>query len=168
MRRLGNDSMTNSGANVLFVYSGGNNYIAGFNSNATLQIDDGSEIYRIKKVSDDIIITVGDGSITLAGAANLEEINVIGADYCGDSESGSNADYINNSENNTIISGTPNNDTVINSGSTVTINAGTGDDSLFGDAGNDSLYGGAGNDSLWGDAGADTFLYNSGDGYLRL
>ena len=55
----------------------------------------------------------------------------------------------------------------------VTINGGSGYDSLvggkgkdklYGEAGNDSLWGGKGNDSLWGGEGSDTFVYNSGDG----
>jgi Ca2+-binding RTX toxin-like protein len=45
-----------------------------------------------------------------------------------------------------------------------TITGGDGADSLFGGDGNDTIIGGRGNDALFGGAGDDTFVWNPGDG----
>lgn len=47
-----------------------------------------------------------------------------------------------------------------------TIDGGDGDDRLFGGDGDDSLSGGDGNDTLWGDDGNDTLLGGDGDDKL--
>ena len=53
----------------------GNDLIEGFNATSTLQI--GGKNYSTTKSGDDIIITVGDGSITLVNAADLGDINIL-------------------------------------------------------------------------------------------
>ena len=114
------------------------------------------------------MLTVGTGKVTLAGAAALDTLNLIGTDNTfktltlNDSSSAKvtlPAAYVNAnaSARTTAIQVTGNK--LDN-----TISGGNGADTLAGGAGNDSINGGAGNDSLWGQAGADTFIYNSGDG----
>ncbi|MBR4151665.1 MAG: hypothetical protein IKT98_01755 [Selenomonadaceae bacterium] len=69
-------SANNYGSNVLFKYAlgGGNDVIYGFKENSTLSISGGS--YSTTKSGNDIIVTVGDGSVTLKDAANLSKINI--------------------------------------------------------------------------------------------
>ena len=62
------------------------------------------------------------------------------------------------SECEVIINTGDGNDSVSNYGDSVTINGGSGNDSILGNAGNDKLFGGVGNDTLFGDAGNDTFI----------
>ena len=54
--------------------------IVGFSSVASLQIGDGTGTYSIATDDDDLIVTVGDGSIILDGAASLEAVNILGTD----------------------------------------------------------------------------------------
>ena len=71
----GNDTIDNFGNyNILFIYGGGNDSIDGFNVNSTLSISGSS--YSTKKSDDDVIVTVDEGKITLAGAATLETLNI--------------------------------------------------------------------------------------------
>ncbi|MBD3879064.1 MAG: hypothetical protein SR1Q5_05175 [Quinella sp. 1Q5] len=68
----GNDTIeTYRYSNALIKYnpSDGNDLITGFNSDSTLQIGDGTATYSNKIVGNDVIVTVGKGKITLAGAA---------------------------------------------------------------------------------------------------
>ena len=75
----GNDTITNEGNNVLFIYSGGNDSIVGFSATSTLQIGDGTATYSKEALNGDIIVTVGDGKITLTGAASLSSsLNIAG------------------------------------------------------------------------------------------
>ncbi len=78
----GNDSIYNSGSNVLFQYTegDGNDSIVGFNKTSTLQIGGGNDTYSKETVDSDIIVTVGDGKITLQGAATLSKVNIEGID----------------------------------------------------------------------------------------
>ena len=66
----------NRGANILFKYASGdgNDIIYGFRADSTLSIGGGS--YSTKKSGDNIIVTVGDGKISLVGAASLEAVNI--------------------------------------------------------------------------------------------
>ncbi|MBO4779349.1 MAG: hypothetical protein J5497_01800, partial [Selenomonadaceae bacterium] len=64
--------------NILVKYTqgDGNDIVYDFNENSMLQIGNGSGTYSTVKSVDDIIVTVGNGKITLAGAANLSSINI--------------------------------------------------------------------------------------------
>lgn len=64
----------------MFTYAegDGNDIISGFNATSTLQIGDGTGTYSTEKNGDDIIVTVGDGKITLQGAVNLSTVNISG------------------------------------------------------------------------------------------
>ena len=58
----------------------GNDTITGFKATDTLQIGDGVGTYSLATDEDDLIVTVGDGSIILDGAASLESLNIMGED----------------------------------------------------------------------------------------
>ena len=76
---LGNDSIDNwNASNVLFQYAAGdgNDLIQGFNETSTLLISGGS--YSTAQSGSDIIVTVGDGKISLIGAASLAKVNIKG------------------------------------------------------------------------------------------
>ena len=85
----GNDYISNSGDRVLFKYNSGdgNDFIVGFNETSTLQIGDGTGTYSKTTSEDgfDIIITVGNGTITLKDVAFLlKTVNIEG--ICTDKE----------------------------------------------------------------------------------
>ena len=64
------------GSNIVFEYAAGdgNDIIYGFKADSTLSIGGGS--YSSEKSGDDIIFTVGEGKITLVGAASLSKVNI--------------------------------------------------------------------------------------------
>lgn len=68
----------NNGSDVLVKYASGdgNDIIYGFKDNSTLSIVGGS--YSTKKSEKNIIVTVGDGKISLIGAARLSKVNIKG------------------------------------------------------------------------------------------
>ncbi|MBO4780730.1 MAG: hypothetical protein J5497_08850, partial [Selenomonadaceae bacterium] len=87
----------NDGSNVLFKYEEGDgkDIIYGFKDNSTLSIGGGS--YSSKKSGDDIIFTVGNGKISLIGAASLSSVNIVGNETVAETNSwkiiGSTATY---------------------------------------------------------------------------
>ena len=169
--RGGNDYISLASAKALVEYSSGdgNDVIAGFNKNSTLNISGTS--YSSSTSGDNVVLNVGSGKITLEGAADLDNLNITSSD----APSGTGV-TVDNSANNTLITGTAYNDTIYNSGRRVTINGLAGDDYIANDidssvtvasqvanlidagAGNDTIYnhhsyhptllGGDGNDSI--------------------
>ena len=73
----GDDYIANDGSNVLFKYAAGdgNDTIWGFKENSTLKISN-SFYFATKESGSDIIVMVGDGAITLKGAASLASVNI--------------------------------------------------------------------------------------------
>ena len=71
----GNDFISNGGSNVIFRYNAGDGFdtIVGFNDSSTLQIDD---TYSAELAGNDVVVTSGDGKITLQGAGTLSEIHI--------------------------------------------------------------------------------------------
>ena len=178
----GDDTIYNSGSEVLFKYytGDGNDSIIGFNDTSTLEIGDGTGIYSTVQSGDDIIVSVDSNKITLKGAATLQTLNIIGEEkeevptviFNNRTKSpvtvGSayqNADatarttaikITGNAQDNSIVGGTAND----------TIDGGKGDDIIYGGTGNDSLVGNAGSDELYGEAGNDTLRGNNGNDTL--
>ena len=68
----GNDTIKGSGTNVLYTYDegDGNDRIEGISEIDTLQIGGGKGTYSSQVSGSDVIVTVGDGKITLVGAAS--------------------------------------------------------------------------------------------------
>ena len=76
---VGNDTIKNCGKNVCFEYASGdgNDLIEGFNTTSTLNI---SGTYSSTKGGSDVVVTVGNGKITLQGAASLSKVNIVSAE----------------------------------------------------------------------------------------
>ena len=77
----GDDFIKNvDGANLLITYTtgDGNDYVNGFNATSTLRIGGGTSTYSSQVSGNDVIVTVGEGKITLQGAANLSSVNIDG------------------------------------------------------------------------------------------
>ena len=167
----GDDSIYLSEAEDILIKHGagdGSDYISGFNENSTLQIGSDTDTYTRADVDGNIIITVGDEKITLAGAENLASVNIIGTQVI----AGRN---ISNSDGNIVLNGNAGNDTISNSARNVTINGNDGNDTIRNTAQNVNISSGAGKDSinnsgssttLEGDAGND-LITNSG-GYVSI
>ncbi len=162
----GSDTIQNNGTsgygeNVIFKYKDGdgNDLIRDFRENSTLSIS-GAAAFSAKSGAD-IIMTVGGGQITLAGAGNLSSVNIIETPI-----------NINNDASNQTITGTNANDTIINTGEKVTILALNGNDSLNNNAEKVSIDAGANDDfisntgkrtTLKGQSGSDTINNNAGN-----
>ena len=180
----GDDTIENQSYRVEFLYSegDGNDLITGFNEGSVLKID--AESYSTMISGDDIIVTVGKNTITLAGAANLdlESVNIFSSRIKltdGDDE------FYNNASNVSIDAGTGNDYIENYNGESVTLNGGDGNDTIYsewssnvsinGGAGNDfignysqgdnaSINGGTGDDSIVNQGDNVTFTYTEGDG----
>ena len=158
------------GSNVTFKYAegDGNDIIYGFKADSTLSIGGGS--YSTKKSGDNIIVTVGDGKISLIGAASLSKVNIKGTKSGGSSSSTTKTVTDKTKSPVTVSSAIK----TINASSRtkavkITGNAnankitgGSGKDSIYGSAGNDSIFGGNGNDKLFGQNGNDSLSGGNG------
>ena len=72
----GKDTIRINNSNALLEYEAGdgNDKVRGFNEDDTLKISGGS--YSTQKSDNDLIVTVGDGKISLIGAASLSAVNI--------------------------------------------------------------------------------------------
>ena len=148
----GNDYIYNEGENILFKYAAGDgkDVISGFNDTSTLQI--AGSTYSTKKSGSNIVVTVGNGSITLQGAATLETVKIV-SDTMKITDSTKSPVTLNSSYKNADASTRT---------KAVKITGNASANSIVGGSDNDTLTGGKGNDSLWGGGGKDTFIYSSG------
>lgn len=71
-------SLNSASALVKYAKGDGNDTIYGFNANSTISISGGE--YSSSKHGNDLILTVGDDSITIKDAANLGNPNIIGTE----------------------------------------------------------------------------------------
>ncbi|MBQ3337436.1 MAG: hypothetical protein IJG80_08545 [Selenomonadaceae bacterium] len=170
-----------SSLNVIqYVEGDGNDSITGFNFNDTLQI--AASKYSTKTSGDDIVVTVGDGKITLAGAASLSSINIDFSKLLLVDDKTSSPVTVEtdvkvidgtkrtravkitgNALNNSIVGGSDK-DTLKGRGGNDSLFGGSGADKIYGEAGSDTLWGGAGNDTLYGGEGDDVFIYRADEG----
>ena len=159
----GDDTITNSGRNVTFVYNegDGNDLINGFKENSTLQIGGGSGTYSSQTGGEDIIVAVGDDSITLVGAATLSTVHI-------DGEEGTPPDDTipTDIDDEKFITLTAGNDTYSNALESATILALGGNDTITNTAVNVSIDGGTGNDSLQNYGANVTLNGNDGDDFI--
>lgn len=106
-----------------------------------MQIGDGTGTYHAERILNDYIITVGDDSVTLKNAADInriggivsispDKLNILGT-----------ADTYTNLK---LIYGSEDNDTINNTFDDATINALVGDDTISNNGSNVSINGGAG------------------------
>lgn len=77
-----NISLTSSAALVQYAAGDGNDTIHGFNENSTLSISGGE--YYSSKHGKDLVVTVGESSILLEGAARLQDVNILGTKLSSD------------------------------------------------------------------------------------
>ena len=148
----GDDSITTSGANVTFTYNDGDGLdtVYGFNATSTLKIGGDTGTYSTQTSGNDIVVTVGDGSITLKDAASLSSVNISGKEVnpllITLTE---DADTYSNSVEGATIQALGGDDTITNSGDNVSISGGDGDDSITNEAVEDvTITTGAGNDTI--------------------
>ena len=167
---------TSDGLEVVFEYENGdgNDIIHGFNTNSTLQIS--GVDYSTQVSGDDIVVTVGDGSITLKGAATLSTVNIEGEEISMIITGTSGDDNIENTLEGATINALDGDDTINNNSNNVSINAGNGDDSINNDymedengyihssngGNNVTINGGDGDDTI--NNNSDNVLINGGNG----
>lgn len=151
----GDDSIDNWGYNVLIQYTegDGNDFIQGFNETSTLSI--ASSFYSRQVSGDDVIVKVGDGKITLAGAAGLDTLNIKGTTIKTLTLNNNNSAKITLPTSYTSANASKRTTSIIIAGNSL-------NNSIVGGAKADTLDGGKGNDTLTGGWGADTFVYTGG------
>ena len=202
----GDDTLVSSGNGNLIEYADGdgNDVIIGYAGEDIIRLSDGTT-YSTMKSGSDVIVSVGSGSITLKDVSNNEEINILngtvesvsltnqtlnalmlGSVYAdtlinyGNGvtiRAGAGSDYIFSSTANTVengygfvtIDGGSGDDTVISNDPNVSINGGSGDDFIYtpNDYSNITIKAGKGNDTLLGDdslGGSRIYLFESDDG----
>ena len=151
----------------------GKDIVTGYNANDSLQIGSNSR-YQTLQSGNDIVVSVGSGSITLKDAANIK-LNIDGGIF-------DDINTITNSTNKVLLIGTEGRDSVYNTGNSVTIETGSGNDTIYNNNGymswiyagdgDDSIYsshaghyiGGKGNDTISKTNYDDRYYYSNGDG----
>ena len=139
---LGDDRISlgsNASLNLIQYTSGdGNDTVWGYNATSTLKIGNGTGTYSVTSSDNDIIVTVGEGSIKLVGAATLASVNISGTDETPAEEPS------------LLVTLTEGNDTYDNTVEGATIQALGGDDSIVNEysAASVSIDAGAGADSI--------------------
>ncbi len=165
----GNDATINGGAssdvisltgasvdNIIIEYEtgSGNDSIYGLNETGIISITSGEE-YSTAQSGDDVILTVGENTIMVAGASS---VNVVNYELTGSD--------IENTVNNTLVTGTRFDDEINNKGSNVTIDAKAGKDSVFNYGASASINGGAGDDLILNNGQNVTISGDYGDDYV--
>ena len=167
----GNDSIifTEDALENLIKYSSGdgNDLIGGFNDTSTLQIGNGSGTYSKQTDGFDIIVTVGEGRITLKGAASLSAVNIFGTEKTSGGLFTESADEYTNNVDGRLLEALGGDDNIINRANNVTVDGGAGDDSIVnGLCQYASINGGAGNDNLTNGGLYTTIVGGDGDDTL--
>ncbi len=175
----GDDTIYGNGYDVLYQYKSGdgNDLITGWSSNGVIKITGGT--YTKETVGNDVILTVGKGSITLKDAANTT-LNIDGTLAGGKNISNTKdkkkltgtkyADTFTNSGSYVTISGGKGKDRITNTGSRVSINSGDGNDWIFNEivgyyaAGSrDTINTGAGDDTVSNDSAKASISTGTGN-----
>ncbi len=149
----GDDFIYDVGDNALINYTAGdgNDLITGFKSDSTLSIA-GGIVHDERQNANDIIVTVGDGKITLLSAAKFSNLHIVETPV-----------NINNGDSNKLITATKADDTIINTGDKATISALAGNDSINNNASNVLIDARSGRDKIY-NTGKSTTI-SGGDGY---
>ena len=193
---LGDDTLTGGTGRDTFVYANGdgNDTITDFYGEHkvygdqdalnwdTLEITSGTISNVLKNNNNDLVFTIGNGTVTLVGAATMS-VNIkdgygsysasvnsstitLDSDYTGTLDASGLGIFTTidgwNVDNNINITGNTLNNIIYAGKAGGTYRGGKGIDELHGNEGNDTLYGDEGNDILYGSLGND-ILYG-GDG----
>ena len=154
---LGSSYYGNYSNNELIEYTDGDgaDTVWGFNATSTLKIGNGTtDTYSVTSSGNDIIVTVGEGSIKLIGAATLDAVNISGTDETPSEETSllvtlteGNDSYSNSIEGATIqaLAG---DDSITNIYASVSIDAGAGDDTVTNAGDSVTIVGGTGEDLI--------------------
>ena len=185
----GNDTLTGGAGNDVFIYESGSDIITDYTAGADkIKLSSGT-ITKLSYSGNDVIFTIGSGTLTVKNGKG-KKITVIDSnnttkvygDTISAEEESDEGKNISNSTSKTVINGTSYADTISNSGDSVTIDAGDGDDYIWNEyayyvtinagAGNDfisnnsssvKIDAGDGNDSIYSGYG-DSVTINAGAG----
>ena len=179
----GNDNLTGGDGADVFIYANGdgNDVITDYSDEDVIKITSGTAKVSTVKGSDDVILTVGKGKITVKGGKN-HVITYTDAD--GEHTFPENVLTVNKkgtavtltaNYSSNLFDVTTNQQVADYAGTLKTINASAVDQDIqlvgntsanyiIGGKEDDTIIGGKGADTLIGGAGADVFVYNSGDG----
>ena len=107
---------------IQYTEGDGNDVIYGFShwGDDTLQIGDGTGFYSTQKSGSDLIVTVGDGKITLSGAADCNGLNIAGTEASWKLD-GTTATYSSADKTFVTVTGVKSLSGISLSGSTVTV-----------------------------------------------
>ena len=198
IKMVGTGQTVSGGAGAdTFTYAadGGNEKILDFKSNDKLKIgEDGDGNYSTLTSGDNLIVSTDDGGkITLVGAANLSNVDIVGTKKTSGkgvkvSGNGKKITLTENFEDNSFslsrkyssavtldasevlcdlsITGNNFSNRIIGTAQDDTIDGGAGADTIYGGDGNDSIFGGKGNDIIFGGIGKDTLWGGAGDDEL--
>ena len=168
----GNDTIYSNGAGNLIYYADGDgkDVIYGFDGEDSLQIE--GDIKSTNPNSNGhVVINVGSGSITIRDAANsdwkiVDNVFSIGENEAITIEGTAKNDTLTNDSKVALMLGYAGNDSIINSGDEVTIDAGAGNDriSIEGEAKDNIIIGGKGNDTIYSNGEGNVIQYSTGDG----
>jgi Ca2+-binding RTX toxin-like protein len=160
----GSDQMFGGDGNDRLIWNpgDGSDVFEGGDGTDTAEVNggNGSETFTVAANGDRVDferVTPGPFSIDIGTTENLV-VNLNGGDDIF-SASGDLASLIS-----ITVDGGTGNDTIHGSNGGDRLLGGTGDDQLFGGAGDDTLIGGQGTDHMFGEAGNDTMIWNPGDG----
>ncbi len=139
---------------IVYRAGDGNDIITGFDGSSTLNISGAKYSATLKDAG--IVLTVGAGKITLAGATNLAALNISGTPatlltVTNSTKSPVTADLLTET-----IDASKRTKSVKITGNALA-------NSIVGGKKADTLFGGAGNDSLTGGGGKDLFVYTAGN-----
>jgi Ca2+-binding RTX toxin-like protein len=170
----GDDSLSGGDGNDVISGQGGNDYIFGRAGNDTLTGGVGYDLI-LGGAGNDTLIPQSDshGDDTLSGGAGTDTVDYSAFSttvtaIVGDTSNATSRDDLIGNDVEILIGGSGNDDLEYapSAGSpshAISINGGSGNDTLIGGSANDTLNGGTGTDSMNGGAGNDTFIANDGE-----
>ena len=163
----GNDTVWNNEAGMVYVYKPGegNDFISGFGMLETLVVD-GAKFTTLKSGSD-VLVNVGDNTITLQGSASLAKVNIVTS-----TKGIAPVNVISNYESDVAVNGMVSSNWIRNYADKVTINSGSSTDDIYNSGSNVTIKGGGGYDqirsyasdvSIQGGSKVDKIISGNGD-----
>ena len=163
----GNDTVWNNEAGMIYVYKPGegNDFISGFGTLETLVVD-GAKFTTLKSGSD-VLVNVGDNTITLQGSASLAKVNIVTS-----TKGIAPVNVISNYESDVAVNGMVSSNWIRNYADKVTINSGSSTDDIYNSGSNVTIKGGGGYDqirsyasdvSIQGGSKVDKIISGNGD-----